>query len=69
MQVGAIILYTYVFHMLAPPSEGTFDIEDGSLPMKSPLKDSSLEQLPLLTLEEAESTNLNALPERKVRQI
>ncbi|KAI4374255.1 hypothetical protein MLD38_012267 [Melastoma candidum] len=26
--VGAIILYTYVFNMLAPPPEGTFDIEE-----------------------------------------
>ncbi|KAJ8550785.1 hypothetical protein K7X08_000155 [Anisodus acutangulus] len=26
--VGAIVLYTYVFHMLAPPPEGTFDIKD-----------------------------------------
>ncbi|KAE8703174.1 putative cytochrome P450 [Hibiscus syriacus] len=34
--VGAIILYTYVFHMLAPPPEGTVDLEDGNLPLKIP---------------------------------
>ncbi|XP_031101701.1 protein PIN-LIKES 6 [Ipomoea triloba] len=59
--VGAIVLYTYVFHMLAPPPEGTFDIEDGHLPMKAPnrdsshaaAKDSSPEQLPLLAEEPA----------------
>ncbi|KAE8098975.1 hypothetical protein FH972_016994 [Carpinus fangiana] len=58
--VGAIILYTYVFHMLAPPLEGSFDIEDVNLPIKSTLKDGTPEQLPLLTQEEAASTTLNA---------
>ncbi|KAK4345493.1 hypothetical protein RND71_035669 [Anisodus tanguticus] len=56
--VGAIILYTYVFQMLAPPPElGTFDVEDANLPIKIPKKDrlpshpsgSSAEQVPLLT--------------------
>ncbi|XP_019188042.1 PREDICTED: protein PIN-LIKES 6 [Ipomoea nil] len=60
--VGAIVLYTYVFNMLAPPPEGTFDIEDGGhLPMKAPnrdsshaaAKDSSPEQIPLLAQEPA----------------
>ncbi|KAA8517576.1 hypothetical protein F0562_017794 [Nyssa sinensis] len=37
--VGAIVLYTYVFHMLAPPPEGRFDIEDSDLPIKSPSND------------------------------
>uniref|UniRef100_A0A7N0VBD7 Auxin efflux carrier family protein n=1 Tax=Kalanchoe fedtschenkoi TaxID=63787 RepID=A0A7N0VBD7_KALFE len=48
--VGAIILYTYVFNMLAPPPEGTFDIEeDENLPIKCPPKDSTgPEQVPLL---------------------
>lgn len=55
--------------MLAPPSEGTFDIDDGNLPMKSPPKDGSPEQVPLLTQEEAASTNSNALPKGKVRKI
>ncbi|KAG2691188.1 hypothetical protein I3843_09G219800 [Carya illinoinensis] len=67
--VGAIILYTYVFNMLAPPSEGTFDIEDGSLPLKSPPKDGSPEQVPLLTQEEAASTNSNALPKGKIKDL
>ncbi|GLT69566.1 hypothetical protein SLA2020_417070 [Shorea laevis] len=65
--VGAIILYTYVFQMLAPPLEGTFDIEDGNLPIKSPLKDGPPDQLPLLTHEEAESTNLNASEKGKIK--
>ncbi|GAV86485.1 hypothetical protein CFOL_v3_29915 [Cephalotus follicularis] len=47
--VGAIILYTYVFNMLAPPPEGTFDIEESRVPIKSPPKDATPEQAPLLT--------------------
>lgn len=50
--VGAIILYTYVFRMLAPPPEGSFDLEDACLPIKSHSMDSSPEQVPLLTHEE-----------------
>ncbi|KAF6162543.1 hypothetical protein GIB67_003089 [Kingdonia uniflora] len=34
--VGAIVLYTYAYQMLAPPSEGTFYVEDRDLPIKSP---------------------------------
>ncbi|KAH7866910.1 hypothetical protein Vadar_026579 [Vaccinium darrowii] len=50
--VGAIVLYTYVFQMLAPPREGTFDIEDRDhLPCKNSPKDSTPEQVPLLTQE------------------
>ncbi|KAK8619325.1 hypothetical protein V6N13_133287 [Hibiscus sabdariffa] len=45
--VGAIILYTYVFHMFAPPVEGTFDLEEASLPHKFPQKDASSEHAPL----------------------
>lgn len=53
--VGAIILYTYVFNMLAPPPEGTFDIDKERLPLKSSEKvDSSPEQAPLLGREEGE---------------
>lgn len=55
--------------MLAPPLEGTFDIEDVNLPIKSPPKDGTPEQLPLLTHEEAASTNLNASGKGMVRQI
>lgn len=55
--VGAIILYTYVFQMLAPPPEGSFDVEDASIPVKIPNKErllshpsgSSAEQVPFLT--------------------
>lgn len=48
--VGAIILYTYVFQMLAPPPEGTFDIQEKQLPVKRPnSNDSSPEQVPLLS--------------------
>lgn len=63
--VGAIILYTYVFQMLAPPPEGTFDIEDGNLPIKDPPKEATAEQLPLLTHEEAASVNSTALASPK----
>ncbi|OIT27137.1 PREDICTED: protein PIN-LIKES 6-like [Nicotiana attenuata] len=55
--VGAIVLYTYVFNMLKPPREGTFDVQDANLPIKNPNRDgtqshlvaSSPEQVPLLT--------------------
>ncbi|KAI4318906.1 hypothetical protein MLD38_032561 [Melastoma candidum] len=53
--VGAIILYTYVFNMLAPPPEETFDIEEPSLPivgtpkdLEQAQEDSNPEQVPLL---------------------
>lgn len=47
--------------MLAPPPEGTFDIEDGCLPMKSPPEnDSTPEQVPLLTQGENELANSNS---------
>uniref|UniRef100_A0A2P2L1C2 Auxin:hydrogen symporter n=2 Tax=Rhizophora mucronata TaxID=61149 RepID=A0A2P2L1C2_RHIMU len=65
--VGAIILYTYVFNMLAPPPEGTFDIEDGNLPIKNPPKDSSPEHVPLLT-EEDETVDSNASMKGKIAQ-
>ncbi|KAF8397064.1 hypothetical protein HHK36_018702 [Tetracentron sinense] len=55
--VGAIILYTYVYQMLAPPPEGTFDIEDGNIPIKSPLNNGP-EQLPLI-VHEPEPTDSN----------
>lgn len=46
--------------MLAPPPGGTFDIEDGNLPIKDPPKEATAEQLPLLTHEEAASVNSTA---------
>lgn len=43
--------------MLAPPPEGTFDIDDESLPLKStPIGDTTPEQIPLLTREEGVCT-------------
>ncbi|XP_050382856.1 protein PIN-LIKES 6 [Argentina anserina] len=52
--VGAIILYTYVFNMLAPPPEGTFDIDEETLPIKNPSDGDTTGQVPLLTHEEQE---------------
>ncbi|CAI9097143.1 OLC1v1033495C1 [Oldenlandia corymbosa var. corymbosa] len=71
--VGAIVLYTYVFHMLAPPPEGTFDVEEGNCHIKNPSKSSSQsqlkanspEQVPLLN-EEAASAD-TALNKNKIR--
>ncbi|KAJ4978188.1 hypothetical protein NE237_008968 [Protea cynaroides] len=65
--VGAIILYTYVFQMLAPPPEGTFDIEDKNLPIKGPPKNGAPEQVPLL-VREPESTDSNAINKGKVKE-
>ncbi|CAM8913769.1 unnamed protein product [Rhodiola kirilowii] len=55
--VGAIILYTYVFNMLAPPPEGSFDIEEEmTLPIKNlPNKGSNPEEVPLLASEVTET--------------
>ncbi|KAE9447507.1 hypothetical protein C3L33_20593, partial [Rhododendron williamsianum] len=66
--VGAIVLYTYVFYMLAPPSEGTFYIEDRDLPLKNSPKDSTQEQVPLLT-QEAMPTNSDAPKIRKIKDL
>ncbi|KAM1353473.1 hypothetical protein COP2_033991 [Malus domestica] len=52
--VGAIILYTYVFQMLSPPPEGTFDVEEKELPIKSPRNGTTPDQVPLLTPDENE---------------
>lgn len=54
--------------MLAPPSEGTFDIEDRDLPLKNSPKDSTQEQVPLLT-QEAMPTNSDAPKMRMVRTL
>ncbi|KAL3536625.1 hypothetical protein ACH5RR_005086 [Cinchona calisaya] len=72
--VGAIVLYTYVFHMLAPPPEGTFDIEDGNFPVKNlskessqrQVKDNSPEQVPLLN-EDAVSTDPSGPKKDKIK--
>ncbi|GAA0146689.1 hypothetical protein LIER_06586 [Lithospermum erythrorhizon] len=71
--VGAIILYTYVFQMLSPPPEGTFYVEDGNLPVKSPQKDSSqisvkhrtTVQVPLLVGEPEATDDING-PKTKI---
>ncbi|KAJ8647839.1 hypothetical protein MRB53_000862 [Persea americana] len=54
--VGAIILYTYVFHMLAPPPGGSFDDGDESLPIKTTSVNGGAaeEHIPLLTLQDPE---------------
>ncbi|XP_042476050.1 protein PIN-LIKES 6 [Macadamia integrifolia] len=73
--VGAIVLYTYVFQMLAPPPEGTFDIEDKNLPIKGPPKigtpeppkNGTPEQVPLL-VREPESTDTNALNKGTIKK-
>ncbi|CAL5192519.1 unnamed protein product [Lathyrus oleraceus] len=60
--VGAIILYTYVFNMLAPPPEGTFDIDHERLPLKSSTakSDGPPEQAPLIAQEEEDENHLEA---------
>nr|XP_043636261.1 protein PIN-LIKES 6 [Erigeron canadensis]XP_043636262.1 protein PIN-LIKES 6 [Erigeron canadensis] len=66
--VGAIVLYTYVFQMLAPPPGGSFDIEDSNLPVKAPLKGSSPpEEVPLLT-HEPELINEDSHKAGKIKQ-
>ncbi|KAK1264447.1 hypothetical protein QJS04_geneDACA016961 [Acorus gramineus] len=65
--VGALILYTYVFQMLAPPPEGSFDcVDEESLPIKSPPKDAAPEQVPLLTQKETETTESSRQKRGKV---
>lgn len=73
--VGAIILYTYVFNMLAPPPEGTFHIEEANLPIRDPpkdgaqiAKDDSPEQVPLLTQDDLQS-NSNPQKNGKMKQL
>ncbi|PIA46176.1 hypothetical protein AQUCO_01600442v1 [Aquilegia coerulea] len=65
--VGAIVLYTYVFQMLAPPSEGTFDIEDGDLPIKSNPVINTAEQVPLLAPPEPEPVDSNTSKPGKIK--
>ncbi|KAF6172657.1 hypothetical protein GIB67_041980 [Kingdonia uniflora] len=62
--VGAIILYTYVYQMLSPPPEGTFDIDN----IKSPPKDGTAEQVPLLPPETVEPADFNISEKGKVRK-
>ncbi|KAG6513284.1 hypothetical protein ZIOFF_023597 [Zingiber officinale] len=65
--VGAIVLYTYVFQMLAPPPGQTFDgAEEAKLPTNHPLENSETEKVPLLTSREAESTGLESPKQGKI---
>ncbi|KAG1371456.1 ABC transporter B family member 25 [Cocos nucifera] len=60
-KVGAIILYTYVFQMLAPPPGETFDgTEEKTLPTKNPVNNAAPEQVPLLTSEDPGKTALES---------
>ena len=55
LQVGAIILYTYVFQMLAPPPSGSFDFqEEEKLPIKDLPVNPSPNQIPLLAPQDLE---------------
>ncbi|KAM7265458.1 hypothetical protein ACFE04_003141 [Oxalis oulophora] len=67
--VGAIILYTYVFNMLAPPPEGSFDIDNlHSLPVKNPVDEETADQAPLLALtQEVEPKESDSATKGKVR--
>ena len=68
-QVGAIILYTYVFQMLAPPPGGYFDcIEEDKLPIKSQPTNPLPEQVPLLNSREPELTEFDSPKRGKVRR-
>lgn len=61
--------------MLAPPPGGTFDVEDGNLPVKNPsgnignslAKDNSPEQIPLLAAGEDIPSHSSALKKDTVR--
>ncbi|XP_017697088.2 protein PIN-LIKES 6-like [Phoenix dactylifera] len=65
--VGAIVLYTYVFQMLAPPPGETFDgTEEEDLPTKNPVNNGAPEQVPLLTFEEPGTTRLESSKQGKL---
>ncbi|KAG0479111.1 hypothetical protein HPP92_013830 [Vanilla planifolia] len=68
--VGAIILYTYVFHMLAPPASGSFDVnEDDPIPSKAPANDVAAEQVPFLLVEESDETGIQVPKGKIVHQL
>lgn len=52
--------------MLAPPPEGTFDIEEKSIPVKNLLKDNTPAHVPLL-IQEVASTYPDASKKEEVR--
>ncbi|KAI7748216.1 hypothetical protein M8C21_002925 [Ambrosia artemisiifolia] len=68
--VGAIVLYTYVFQMLAPPLGGSFDvIEQDKLPVKNtPKVNAPPEEVPLLT-QEPEPVNEDLSKDGKILAI
>lgn len=68
-QVGAIVLYTYVFHMLAPPPGGSFDNAQENLPVKATSVNGVPEQVPLLTSEELEQTETINSAKEQVRRL
>ncbi|XP_073100670.1 protein PIN-LIKES 6 [Elaeis guineensis] len=58
--VGAVVVYTFVFQMLAPPPGETFDsLEEEKLPTKAPVN-AVPEQVPLQTSEEPETIALES---------
>ncbi|KNA07789.1 hypothetical protein SOVF_168720 [Spinacia oleracea] len=67
--VGAIVLYTYVYQMLAPPPEGTFDVEGGHLPIKNQQHNGSEtpEQVPLLSQDQGPLVS-NVSKEGKIKE-
>lgn len=67
VQVGAIILYTYVFQMLALPPGETYDgIAEGKLPSMGCISEPLPEHVLLLDPEDPETTELNSSVREKV---
>ncbi|XP_010922814.1 protein PIN-LIKES 6 [Elaeis guineensis] len=68
--VGAVVLYTYVFQMLAPPPEETFDsLEEEKLPIAAPVNavnNAIPEQVPLLTPQKPEAIMLESSKRGKI---
>ncbi|XP_038980809.1 protein PIN-LIKES 6-like [Phoenix dactylifera] len=68
--VGAVVLYTYVFQMLAPPPGETFDsLEEEKLPIAAPviaINNAIPEQVPLLTQQKPEAIILESSKRGKI---
>ncbi|XP_038979989.1 protein PIN-LIKES 6-like [Phoenix dactylifera] len=68
--VGAVVLYTYVFQMLAPPPGETFDsLEEEKLPIAAPviaINNAVPEQVPLLTQQKPEAIILESSKRGKI---
>nr|WKW35694.1 protein PIN6 [Dioscorea oppositifolia] len=65
--VGAIIVYTYVFHMLAPPPGGTFEgTENEKLPTTASTNIVVPEKVPLLISKESEPIELESSRKGKI---